>query len=957
MSYWSSVAGEAVPPTLWLIQTKLQPPRLREDLIFRQRLLDTLHEAITSRRLTLVSAPAGYGKTTLLTALCQKDEGGGVRDEKNLHPSSSAPARGFIPHPFKVAWLSLDPEDNDPVGFLSALIATLQRLNPACGTTAQTVLTSLTDPAAEIRRVMGVLINDILETLPTPFLLILDDLHTLTEPAIYSALDYLLDHMPPPMRLVVGTRHDPPLALARLRSRGELAELRLAELRFTFDEVILLLNGRLRLGLSAADLTTLYSRTEGWGAGLRLLAGSLQHLPPFSQRSAFITQMAQSNRYIFDLLAEEVLRQQEPATQKFLLETSILSALTPALCQAVTGRREAEAILADLYRRNLFLVAIEPEVESRGAAPTGGFARERGSRGDIISSDLFADSLLRSSIAYRYHDLFADFLRQQLAREMPDRLSELHRRAAGAYSVPARVIHHYLAAELWVEAAQTIEQVGEQLLQQGWLASLRGWIETLPAAVREARPRLAYLLGVCAWQQQHLTEAALRLEQALAGFETQAEPAKQGQTLAYLSDLAFFEANFPRGLALIEQALACPIPPHTRVQLLVMRARMAHFQGDFKAADGDMEAALTVSQASGDLDSLATLLEGFIPSFVGLPGGLDHLDQLCQIAAARVANGGRLLHVALDEQRLVFYLYRGEMALALQAGAQAQALGERLGGRPPWQYWLLHAFLLTAQISCGHKLPAERIMDQLLSQQNDFNLYTRGGFLYLLGHACWLSARLPDARRVLQQVRRMDTPASSIISHLLVALAVGILELAGGHYAAARRAWQEAVALEAKLPVFNLFGSARILLASLYLQISSPEEALAEATAALAEVETQGAPGRILMEGVAARPVLRLAVAHNRHAALARQLLETLDAGTRVEPQSLEIAGSGETLSAREVEVLRLLANGASNQEIAETLILSIHTVKRHVANVLAKLNVTSRTQAAARARELGLIE
>jgi LuxR family maltose regulon positive regulatory protein len=589
------MAGEAVPPILWLTQTKLQPPRLRADLIARPRLLEVLFEAVSSHRLTLVSAPAGYGKTTLLASLYQKDEGGTLRvkDEDFFHPSS------LHLHPFRVAWLSLGPEDNDPSGFLGALIAALQRLNPACGVTAQTVLTSLTNPAAEMRRVMGVLINDILETLPEPLILVLDDLHTLTEAAIYQGLDYLLERMPGHMHVIIGTRHDPPLALARLRSRQELAELRLAELRFTLAETTTLLNEQLRLGLSAADLTTLYQRTEGWAAGLRLLAGSLQGRLPFGERSAFITRLAQSNRYIFDLLAEEVLQQQEPAIQKFLLETSILSELTPALCQAVTGRPEAEAILEDLYHRNLFLIALDEE----GATPP-----DETERAGPSSLRVRSGQALAPLASYRYHDLFAEFLRQRLTREMPERVSELHRRAAAAQTVPTHAIQHYLAAGLWAEAGQLIEQVGEQLLQQGWLASLQGRIKSLPATVRESQPRLSYLLGVCALHQRALPEAAFYLEQALQGFETRAELEAQGKTLAYLSNLAFFQADFPRGLALIERALACPIRPNTRVQLLVERARIAHFQGDFTSGEVDLNAAEQVSQDAADLDALSILL-------------------------------------------------------------------------------------------------------------------------------------------------------------------------------------------------------------------------------------------------------------------------------------------------------------------------------------------------------------
>ena len=901
----------------WIVQTKLRPPRLRQDLVPRSLLLEGLHETISSRQLTLVSAPAGYGKTTLLASLSQ------------AYPD------------LPVAWLSVDQEDNDATGFLSALIAALKRLNPACGLGAQAVLANLTNPAAEIRRVVGALINDTLETLPLPFLLVLDDLHTISELAVYQALDYLLDHMPPHMRLAVGTRRDPPLALARLRSRGELAELRLAELRFTLDEATALLNERLGLDLSAADLATLHARTEGWVAGLRLLAGSLQRIPPPAERAAFITHLAQSNRHIFDLLAEQVLQRQEPHIQSFLLETSILSELTPAYCQAVTGRDEAGSILEELYHRNLFLVAIDPEPEGGNANPP------------VYS---LADSLSHPFLSYRYHDLFAHFLRQQLARQMPERLPELHRRAALAQTLPTRAIGHYLAANLWAEAAQTIEQVGEPLLQQGWLASLQAWIKLIPAKEREARAHLAYLLGVCALHQRQLRDAAFYLEQALAGFETTGEPVAQGKTLAYLSDLAFFQANFPQGLALIERALACPIPPDTRVQLLIERARMNQFEGNFTQADLDIAQALNVIHTSGDLNALRHLLEGFIQGFAARPGGLDRLESLCREAEARVEEGGEMLKVILGEQWAMVHLYRGEPALAQQLAEGALALSERLGGCPPWQYVTMQLTVLMVHTMYGHSKQAEQIIDLLLQQQEDFNAYLPRGFPYFLAHTCWLQGRLPDVQRIYRQLRGPDVPPTNPVMSMLLAMLEGILEMAEGSYSAAERALQKAITWEDNLPFFNLFGSSRVLLAHLYWKWGLPEEALAEMTRALAECQAQGAPGRILIEGAAATPVLRLAAARGQWAALANRLLETLEAGSKERPQPVKVPDTGEILSVREVEVLRLIAAGASNQEVAQTLVLSLNTVKRHVGNILGKLNVTSRTQAAIRARELGII-
>ena len=727
-----------------------------------------------------------------------------------------------------------------------------------------------------------------------------------------------------------------------------------------------MLNEQLRLGLSAADLTALYARTEGWVAGLRLLANSLQQVPPFTERTAFITEVVQSSRYVFDLLAEEVLNHQEPAIRTFLLETSILSELTPVVCQAVTGRQNAELLLAELYHRHLFLVAIADE-------------RQPATDEKIVPHSL---SLPLPPVSYRYHDLFADFLRQQLAREMPERLPELHRRAAEAQTSPSRTINHYLAANLWPEAAQTIERVGEQLLQQGWLASLQGWIQLLPAGVRQAHPRLAYLLGVCALHQRTLADAGFYLEQALHAFETAANQLDQGKTLAYLSSLAFFQADFARGLALIEQALACPIPPDTRVRLLgddrsshryrfnscpippdtrvrllVERARIAHFQGDFAHGEIDLDRAWRICQESGDLAAVYTLLEGFIPSFAAMPAGLDRLEQLCRIAATKTVDGEGLLEVVLYEQQAMVHCYRGEIARTLQAAERALRLGERLGGHPLWQYWTLRIFILTAHTALGHRPQAEQIIEQLLAQQDSLDVLAKSGFLYFVAHACWLHQRWPDAYRIYQQLRRMEIPPDSLVTHTMLAMLQGILELAEGRYATALPALQEAVAFETKSPLFNVFGSARVLLSYLYLKMGRPKEALAEIELALAECGAQGAPGRILIEGAAAIPVLRLALEHNRQPVLAGQLLETLEASRRSEPQPVAVPDTGATLSPREVEVLGLLAAGASNQEIAQTLVLSIHTVKRHVANILVKLNVANRTQASSRARELGVVD
>lgn len=380
-------------PFLWFPRTKLIPPQVGGDVLPRPELAAALRAAALSHRLTLLSAPAGSGKTTAVAALPQS------------YPD------------LPLAWITLDAGDDDPAAFLALLVAALQELLPGCAGTAANLLAGAPEMARELRaaarRVVGALVNDLLACDPPDFLLVLDDLHVLENAAVLRALDYLLEHLPPAMHVAAACRHDPALSLARLRAQGHLAEFRLDALRLTGDEAARWLNDVMGLGLSEAHLRRLQERTEGWVAGMRLLALSLEQLAT-AERDRFIQTFSRSHRYIFDYLVEEVWQQQEPAMRDFLLETSVLDELTPDLCRSVTGRPDAAQLLEDVHRRNLFLVMGDP------AEP-----------------------------AYRYHALFAHFLRSRLRRERPDAIRELHRRAAQATTRAARAIPHYLAAEMW----------------------------------------------------------------------------------------------------------------------------------------------------------------------------------------------------------------------------------------------------------------------------------------------------------------------------------------------------------------------------------------------------------------------------------------------------------------------------------------------------------------------------
>jgi LuxR family maltose regulon positive regulatory protein len=911
-------------PRNWLAETKFSPPLLREDVIPRQLLLDDLRSRLDSHALTLLSAPAGYGKTTLLAAL------------PVTYPDLS------------IAWLSLDEEDNDPVRFLSALVAALRHLDATCGATAQSLLTSYIHHGVEVRRVTSVLINDLVETLSDPFVLILDDLHRIVEPSIFVALDYLLEHRPPQLHLAVATRVDPPLALARLRARGELTELRLAELRFSEEEASVFLNQRLSLGLSATDLALLHSRTEGWAVGLRLLASSLHRVPSVQDRKLLIRYLAETDRNVFEFLAEEVFNSQEAKTRGFLLETAILPELTPTLCQAVTRRADAGTMLEVLYRHNLFLVQIAPS--------QGGGSWEPGGASGIEQPHLETKDPQRE-MRYRYHDLFAEFLRHKLREAWPERMPDLHVRAAQAESDPARAVDHYLAAARWPEAADLIERIGAEMFTRGYLDTLSRWINALPTSVRGGRPRLLYYLSHCAFWKGAWPEVQGLLKQALRGFEAAGDDSGQGEVLVDLAICASGLGDLELSGTLYGQALAKGIPSHARVQALLGRALAKGALGDWQQTVRDFNAAVALVEQGDELGPLHLLaLEFFHPGLAVVPGGLEHLQRICDQARTQIGDAVSPSRLMVEELTTVLYLFRGQLAEAIRSGEGALALRERFGGHP---FLSLNAalFLMIAHAARGDYAAVEPLfdvlflgVDQKVQPVADLPIY-----LFYAGRIRWLQGRLQEARQIYDQMRvlmkdpRREFPETRICRAWMESL----LEGAEGRYREAERALRQPEVLGQKDRGSTIHGSTRLMLARLYWRQGRPSEALAELAPVLAYYEELGIPFPILLEGQSVVPLLRLAVEQGVHERYAADLLALL--GADDEPRPVHIPRTGETLTPREVEVLRLVIAGHSNRAIAEQLVISVWTVKSHLTKIYRKLDVTSRTQASVYARELRL--
>src|SRR3954454_11707141 len=424
--------GQMVMPSP-LLETKLYIPKVRRRLVTRPRLSERLSRGSESK-LTLVSAPAGFGKTTLV-----------------------AEWLAATPHERHAAWLSLDPSDNRAGSFWPYVIAALQTVVPDVGATAISLLES---PQTPITSVLATLLND-LRGLPRGIVLVLDDYHVVDANDIQDGMAYLIEPLPPQVHLVVTTRADPALPLGRWRGRGELIEIRAADLRFTPEEAAAYLNGVMKLELTGRDVLALEGRTEGWIAALQLAALSIQGR---DDPADFIAGFAGNDRYIVDYLTDEVLHRQPEHVRQFLLQTSVLGRLSGPLCDAVTGRDGGRAMLEALDRGNLFLVPLDD--------------RRRW---------------------YRYHHLFADVLQAHLLDEQPDVARGLHRRASTWHAENgdrSEAVDHALAGEDFGRAADLMEPAIPELRRNRQEATLRRWLEALPEALFRVRPVLP--MGVVA---------------------------------------------------------------------------------------------------------------------------------------------------------------------------------------------------------------------------------------------------------------------------------------------------------------------------------------------------------------------------------------------------------------------------------------------------------------------------
>ncbi|HET9911360.1 MAG TPA: tetratricopeptide repeat protein, partial [Anaerolineales bacterium] len=635
-----------------ILATKLYIPPPRPGVVPRPRLIERLNEGLAMGcRVTLISAAAGFGKTTLVSEWIST---------LTSDPSPSGRWTGM-----RAAWLSLDEGDNDPSRFISYFVAALQTIKAGIGEELLTALPASHYQLPQAETILTALLNEI-SVIPENFLLILDDYHSIDSQPVDQALAFLVEHQPPQMHLVIATREDPSLPLARLRVRGQLTELRATDLRFTPAEAAEFINRMMGLHLSDGDVAALESRTEGWIAGLQMAALSMQGREDIA---SFIQAFTGSHRFVLDYLAEEVLQRQPEHIRSFLLQTSVLDRFCASLCNVVTTREDAKEILDTLERRNLFLIPLDDQRQW-----------------------------------YRYHHLFAEVLTTHLLETQPEQVSSLHQQASVWYErngLRSDAIHHALAAKDFEGAAGLIELAGpttEDVSIQSvtWL----GWVKRLPEELIRARPVLNvwYAYALLGRGEMEAAESRLKdAEQLLVSADTiKAQLGTSSVEMVVVDKEQFksLSATIAISRAYIAQTLG-NIPDTVRYASRVLELTEAdpfrHSQasmmlglthwasGDLEAADrvfadytmklrtsGNIPDAISTSVVLADIRlALGHLHEAIIT--------IEHLLQFVMDHSEPISPETADLHRELSE----LYLEQGNLEAAAQHLQRSQELGEK----------------------------------------------------------------------------------------------------------------------------------------------------------------------------------------------------------------------------------------------------------------------------------------
>ena len=905
-----------------LLETKLYVPRPRRGLVPRPRLSERLDRG-TASKLMLISAPAGFGKTTLLTEWLAAGPTGPV-DER------------------LVAWLSLDRADNDPASFWTYVIAALQTVVSGVGESALSLLQ--TPPPPPIETVLTALLND-LGSGTGDIVLVLDDYHVVDARDVQDGMAFLLDHLPPRLHVVIASRTDPALPLARLRARGELVETRAGELRFTPDEAAAYLNEIMGLQLTARDVAALEGRTEGWIAALQLAALSMQGRDDVS---GFIAGFTGDDRYVVDYLAEEVLQRQSDRVQAFLLQTSILGRLSGPLCDAITGQGGGKAMLEALDRGNLFLVPLDD--------------RRRW---------------------YRYHHLFADVLQARLLDEQPDQVPALHRRASAWYEQNGErsvAIGHALAAEDFGRAADLVELAIPAMRRTRQEATVRGWLEAIPDEVVRVRPVLGVSFAGALLSVGELEGVESRLRDAERWLDVTTGTDARSQARSAEMVVAD-EEEYRRLPGMIElyraaQALARGELPgtvrHARRALELApeddhlcRAGASGMLGLAFWTSGDLEAGHSAyAECMAGLRRAGHIADTFgcaiaLADIRLVQGRLGEAMRTYEQALQRVPEqGGPVLRGTADMYVGMSGVHRerNDLQTATQQLLRSQELGEHTGLPQNRYRW---------RVAMARIRQAEGDLGGALDLLNEAERLYAGDFFPNVRPVPALKARVWIADGSLGEAlgwaREQHLSVDDDLSYLREFEHITLARVLMARYQdeRAERSVHEAIRLLERLLRAAEEGERAgsvieilVLRALAYQRHGDIPAALSCLEGAVTLAEPEGYVRVFADEGPPMASLLRVAAKQQAAGNYVRRLLAAV---SETEPNGPVEQALIEPLSERELDVLRLLGTELDGPAIARELMVSLNTVRTHTKHIYAKLAVTNRRAAVRRAAELDL--
>jgi LuxR family maltose regulon positive regulatory protein len=879
-----------------ILATKLYIPPPRPKIVPRPRLIERLNAGCAQGcRLTLISAPAGFGKTTQVSEWIA---------------SCGMP----------VAWLSLDEGDNDPARFISYLVKALQTIRAGIG---EGLLAALQSPQPlQIETILTTLLNEI-STIPENFLLVLDDYHSIDSQPVDQSLAFLIEHQPPQMHLLIATREDPDLPLARLRARGQLTELRLADLRFTSAEVAEFLNQTMNLNLSAEDISALEARTEGWIVGLQLAALSMQG---HQDTTSFIQSFTGSHYFVLDYLVEEVLGQQSERIQTFLLRTSILDRMCGSLCDAVLldPSTSGQQTLEYLQRANLFIV---PQDNERRW--------------------------------YRYHHLFGDLLCKRLGQSLtPEGIAELHIHASEWYENNDSMLEAFrqaAAANDIERAVRLMESKKMPIHLRGTATAILGWLESLPKTVLDARPALWWtqaamllIIGQLDGVEEKLqaTEAALALAARPGATLDETTRDLIGRIAAARANVAQIHAQTETILIQSRRALEYLHPDNLTDRSMATRSLgfAYYIHGDLAEAGRAYAEAYSLAQAAGDIvdSSLASIRLGQVQESENqLHLAAEIYQRVLPLIDEYSPNNAPVAYLGLAR---IYYEWNDLDAAekygekSLQLARQYDQVVDRLV--------VSEVFLASLKLAQGDVTGA---MDKILQAEQTSRLKN---YTYRLPDIAYTRARIQlyqgNMDEAAQLVRQNDIPlmqARVLVAQGNPSEALTLVEPQRQQAEAKRLPQRLLLVLAVQSVVFFAQGE--------------KDKAVQVLTEALALTEPGGHIRLFVDEGALMAQLLLEAAARGIKPDYVARLLAAIEAGKRDRDDKPALAPAGsliEPLSQRELKILQLIAQGLSNREIGERLFLALDTVKGHNRKMFDKLQVQSRTEAIARARALGLL-